>query len=98
MFKSNERGLKIVYDKLFPRYQAKIRDTLDLFSKGSSVDLTVQEVTFSFGMSKMTVQDEATKHADYQKLKYVEYLEFIARVAYAKHLEDEGTPLAVKVE
>jgi hypothetical protein len=65
VFKSNDKALKILHDKLFPRYQGKIRDTLDLFSRGSSVDLTVQEVTFSFGMSKMTVQDEMTKHADY---------------------------------
>ena len=46
----------------------------------------------------MTVQDEMTKYADYQKLKYVEFLEFIARVAYAKYIEDEAMPLAVKVE
>ena len=46
----------------------------------------------------MTVQDEMTKHADYQKLKYVEFLEFIARVAYAKYVEEEQMPLAIKVE
>lgn len=38
------------------------------------------------------------KYADYQKLKYVEWLEFIARCAYAKYVDDENVPLAVKVE
>lgn len=46
----------------------------------------------------MTVQDEQTKSADYQKLKYVEFLEFIARIAYAKYIDDEARPLAIKVE
>jgi hypothetical protein len=31
-------------------------------------------------------------------LKYVEFLEFVARVAYAKYIEEEAMPLAVKVE
>jgi len=49
-------------------------------------------------MSKMTVQDEMTKHAEYQKLKYVEWLEFIARCAYAKYIDEDQMPLAIKVE
>lgn len=46
----------------------------------------------------MTVEDEMVKFSDYQKLKYVEWLEFLARCAYAKYVGDETVPLAVKLE
>ena len=49
-------------------------------------------------MSKMTVQDEATKYQDYQKLKYVEFLEFIARLGYAKYIDEDQMTLGVKTE
>lgn len=46
----------------------------------------------------MTVRDEVGKHEDYEKLKYVEFLEFIGRVAHAKYSDDDETPIDVKIE
>ena len=48
----------------------------------------------------MTVRDEVGKHEDYEKLKYVEFLEFIGRVAHAKYSDccDKDLPIDVKIE
>jgi hypothetical protein len=49
-------------------------------------------------MSKMTLVDEVVRKEEYDRLKYVEFLEFLGRVAHAKYLEDTDTPLSVKIE
>ena len=51
----------------------------------SKVELSVKEVRFSFGMSKMTVRDEIGNREEYEKLRYVEFLEFIGRIAWTKY-------------
>ena len=56
-----------------------------------------KESRFSYGMSKMTVKDEVKNRAEYEKLRFVEFLEFIGRIAYAKYIDDDFTN-AEKVE
>ena len=58
VFKANEASLRLVYSKLYPKYGAKFRDTIDIMTRGSEVDIPVTQAIFSFGMSKMTVKDE----------------------------------------
>ena len=49
-------------------------------------------------MSKMTVRDEVANHAEYDKLRFPEFLEFIGRIAYTKYFEDKETPFHEKIE
>lgn len=49
-------------------------------------------------MSKMTLIDEVARKEDYDRLKYVEFLEFLGRVAHTKYVEETDTPLCVKIE
>ena len=49
-------------------------------------------------MSKMTVRDEVENHAEYDKLRFSEFLEFIARIAQTKYYEDKETPFHEKLE
>ena len=62
-----------------------------LLSEDSYVDLSVKEVRFCFGMSKMTVKNEFTQYEEYDKLRYVEFLEFIGRVAAMRYPDDSMT-------
>lgn len=42
------------------------------------------DVRFCFGMCKMTIVMESTGYKDYNKLQFVEFLEFVGRLAYSK--------------
>ncbi len=48
-----------------------------------------KEVKLCFGMSKMTIQDEVKNFAQYEKLKFVEFLEFLGRCAYHKYINEK---------
>jgi hypothetical protein len=41
VYKANENSLKLIYGKLYPKYGAKFRDTIDLMTRGSEVDITI---------------------------------------------------------
>jgi hypothetical protein len=50
----------------------------------ADIKLSENEVTFCFGMSKMTVVKEATENEQYFKMKPVEFFEMVGRCAHAK--------------
>ena len=54
----------------------------------SNLQLSDKEVKLCYGMSKMTIKDEVKNYEDYKKLKLVEFLEFIGRMAYQKFIND----------
>ena len=60
--------------------------------------MSEKEVRFCFGMSKMTVKDEIGNLAEYDKLRFPEFLEFIGRIAHGKFYEDRYLPLAPKIK
>ena len=49
-------------------------------------------------MSKMTVQDEVTNYSQYEKLKFVEFLEFLGRCAHYKYINETEMDLDLKIE
>ena len=49
-------------------------------------------------MSKMTVKDEVNSHSEYERLKFVEFIEFLGRIAHTKFVDDTDTPLHIKIE
>ena len=49
-------------------------------------------------MSKMTVKDEVKNHGEYDKLKFVEFLEFLGRVAHTRYIDETDCPLNEKLE
>jgi hypothetical protein len=48
-------------------------------------------------MSKMTVKDEIGNQAEYEKLRFPEFLEFIGRIAHGKFYEERDLPLSPKI-
>jgi hypothetical protein len=59
-----------------------------------------KDISFCFGMSKMTVVKESLNYKDYQTMKFVEFLEFIGRIADIKFRgsADASLPLNQKIE
>ena len=49
-------------------------------------------------MSKMTIKDEVKNFEDYKKLKLVEFLEFIGRLAYQKFINDQEMEFDMKID
>ena len=88
-----------IHGHLIPTYagQEGLRNCVELVSRGSEIDLSEKEAKFCFGMSKMTVKDEVKNHAEYDKLKFVEFIEFIGRVAHTRYIDDDAS-LNEKIE
>lgn len=59
-----------------------------------------KEARFCYGMSKMTVDDEVRKTEKYHGMAFVEFLEWLGRVAHVCFKDEEGeeTPLDLKIE
>ena len=63
-----------------------------------NLGLSEREVTYCFGISRMTVKNEMEHGlAAYNHISYVEFLEFIGRMAHIKY-EELDEPLYVKIE
>ena len=99
VFKANLVSIQKVHDQVFPRYGGDgIKSCLDLVARDSDVMLSEKEARFCLGMSKMTVKDEVSHHAEYEKLRMPEFMEFLGRVAHTKYLEETELPFHAKLE
>ena len=96
LYKANAVQLNKVYDKLFnvksQQYEG-LRNSIQLLTRDIDIGLTERNVKFCFGMSKMTIIDETNHLAEYNKLKYPEFLEFIGRLAHASLGDEVNVPL-----
>lgn len=78
-----------------------MQECVDMVARLTPIGLLDKEAVYCYGMSKMTVQDESVDlNMKYQRIQYVEFLEFIARVAVVKckGTQIEALPLARKIE
>jgi len=100
VFKANLDLIHKLYDQLFPKFGdgTGLRRCLDLLTRNSDLQLSEKEARFCFGMSKMTVKDEVTHHAEYEKLRFAEFLEFLGRAAQTKYFEEREVPFYQKLE
>ena len=62
-----------------------LEDSIDLFFKKSDCGMNYKEITYCYGMSKMTIANENGDSALYKKMSFVEFLEMICRVADIKY-------------
>ena len=71
---------------------------IDLVTDRTPVCLSEREAYFCFGMSKMTIQNEAVRgHYQYNVLKPAEFYEYIGRVAMTKYQEFDDLTLSTKI-
>lgn len=104
VFEVNIPILEQVY-KSFLNPQHKFPDLADMVTMCMAISpcgLSEVEVKFCYAMCKMTIVNEAANYKEYGKLQFVEFLEFIGRLAHAKfkHNGNEAAsiPLAQKIE
>ena len=79
-----------------------VRDCQQLCMQDAPCGVSENDVTFAYGMSKMTLVNEIQNYKTYQQMQPIELWEFLARIAVAKFKsssEDmQSQPLATKIE
>lgn len=86
MLNDNEPGLRHVYDESWtPRDGFKQADAYklitDAFRDQDQIEVTAEEMKKCFVYSKMTVKVEYKHRKQYDQLVYVEFLEYLCRIA-----------------
>jgi len=76
----------------------ELEDCITMINKDCDMKMHEKEIQLAFGMSKMTVQNEVYHAWDYTKLKQVEMLEFLGRIANARYKNNPDWNLATRVE
>ena len=66
--------------------------------KCENLAISEDDVKFAFGMSKMTVFNEIQHHMLYRNMKFVEFLEFLCRMAHLKFKGNTDLNLVQKLE
>lgn len=92
--------------KIFERYFTSVKksltfdDIITIFNKDANMEIPDEKLKFCFAMSKMVVTNEALQYAQYNKLLFPEWLEFIGRLGDLryKNTADADEPLAWKIE
>ena len=65
-----------------------LREASSLISEKCPGLLSENSIQLAYSRSKMTVVDEMTGGEKYMRMVFVEFLEFVARVAYLAYFED----------
>ena len=66
----------------------------------SPIEVSEKDVALAYGMCKMTVIDECKHYKQYGHMQFVEWLEFVGRIADIKFRGStmQNVPLAGKIE
>ena len=72
-------------------------DAYQMILRDAEMDMVHTDIVYAWGMSKMTVPKEESKYGNYDDIKLVEFLEFIARMA-EKRVPGDDMPLVTKIE
>lgn len=91
LYQANLHHLQRIYGYLFPKHENLdgLRNCIEVVTRLSRLNLYQSSVRLCYALSKMTVVDEPTDRKEYNRLQFVEFLEFIARLAalkYADHI------------
>ena len=104
IFESNLDNLKRIYD----RYRTPTKqlmdhlDCVDLCTRDAQLSITEKDILFCFGYCHMTVLNEEKQWKTYHSLQFVEFLEFLGRIAHFRfrsaNAEVASLPLTNKIE
>ena len=103
LFEANLENLKKVYSKFQSpsKKHMTLEDAINLCQNKADLQLSEKDIVFCFGMSKMPIVSEATNYHKYLTLQFVEFLEFIGRLAEMKFRSVEemaNQRLCVRIE
>jgi len=99
-FTCNLDNLREIYQSWFTQVKKNmdLKDCHHMCMVKCNLGVSEKEIQFCYGMSKMSVINEATSGNQYQKLLFVEFLEFLGRVADSKYKGMSEMTLAMKLE
>ena len=99
VLEANQDNLFKVYQSFFVQIRKYMNlSDCQLLDHRCQLGISEKEVQLAYGLSKMTVENENTKGSQYQKMLFVEFLEFIGRLAHSKYKADDNLTLAQKIE
>ena len=87
---ANRRGFEAIFLSYTKTNKKKIFTEENAQTYAYDLRLSLLELTIQtcFGLSKQTIVEEIHKEADYHRLTFIEFLEFSARLLYAKFVQD----------
>ena len=104
IFEANIAPLKTIFNyyKSPSKPNVTIDDCIVMCTQRSNLEVSEKDIAFCYGYSHQTVINEERQSARYKNLEWVEFLEFIARVAHSRFKsaseEVASQPLHQKIE
>jgi hypothetical protein len=86
IFEANLANLKKIYEtyKTPTKTLIELEDVINMCTRDSNANISEKDINFSFGYCQMTVANEERHYKQYHSLQFVEFLEFIGRIAHAR--------------
>ena len=101
VFDQNVEPLRRLYRKSFTIKEPYLtyQDAVNMISRDSGLEISYKDAVRCYGLSKMTVKNEQEKGVanPYKKMLFVEFLEYIGRIAQEKY-KASSQPLYIKIE
>lgn len=84
LMEANEANLTKIYSnyKTVTKPKLEIQDCIQMCMRDANLNVSEKDISFSFGLCHMTVISEERQFKHYQSLEFVEFLEFIGRLAH----------------
>lgn len=89
LFKKNEKELKNIYNHFThpQKKQLNGKDVIELINNKAKLNVPDKSVMLSYGSSKMSCINLVESYEQQKKMLYVEFIEFLGRVAKEKYGE-----------
>ena len=102
LLESNLENLDLVYRRFrTPTKQfLDLEDCINLCTRDTNLGISEKDILFCFGYCQMTVVNEEKHWKQYHTLQFVEFLEFVGRLAHFRFKSSSGAsqPLSEKIE
>jgi hypothetical protein len=92
VLEANLDNLKKIYASYITQVHKSmdLQDCIKLCTVDSPLQISEKDICFAYGMCKMTVVNEEKFKGQYSALQFVEFLEFVGRIAFAKFKNASG--------
>ena len=87
LLENNKHSLMRLYKRYFKDRKnfMIMQDALGLITWETPVQVADKEALFDYGMCKMSCSNDILDRAKYDKLQFVEFIEYLGRIAHYKY-------------
>lgn len=95
---TNKKGLEIIFIKMASDQKNKAFTVAKAFQvmRDLGLNLSDQAVTYAFGMSQSTVDNETKKAGMYERIIFIEFIEYLCRILYTTFKSEQESNLMIK--